>query len=487
MRRWILLTILVVPCFWAVHKLVIQYRDYEWSSTYQRASAELQAHHFSEAENLILGILPDTQHRWPHSSRLADTLKLLGNAYLADHKFSEAIAYHTKAIEVYKSALPSNGIELARIETGLAILYRDQDRSAEAERYFSESLTTFDENPNYTGVEIAWDLHNMGVIRAFRGELREAEPILQRCIGVYEAVGTRAAQADLAEAHFHFADVLRKEGKNDQAEMEFKKSLELQQSTRGPNAPQVAYVLNGLALVYQDEGKNTAARQLLQRAMEVERSSSAPREPDGITLNNLGLAAEGAGNYSEAETLFRKAITIVERDKGPEAPTLAAPLDNLGCLYRDHEQFDLNAAEALLQRALSIREKALGSDHPDTAITLSNLSLTYFYQQKPDLAEQFAERALPIQQRTYGPDSLEVSTALNRLGLAQRDQRKFKEAEKSLREALSIREKKLGTDHEWVAISLGNLASVYLAEGKDDVAKPLLLRAQAIRGSHPNS
>jgi hypothetical protein len=115
------------------------------------------------------------------------------------------------------------------------------------------------------------------------------------------------------------------------------------------------------------------------------------------------------------------------------------------------------------------------------------VSLLSFYPHKPQSAEQFAARALPTQEKTYGADSLEVSTTLNRLGLAQRDQRKFSEAERSLQQALSIREKKLTPNHEWIAISLDNLASVYLAEGKANLAKPLVLRAQGIRNTHPRS
>jgi tetratricopeptide (TPR) repeat protein len=494
MRRWILILLLIAAVIWGGWVLIQRHREQQWSNAWDQASAAVQTRRFSDAQNLLLGILPDTRRWWPHSSRLADTFKLLGTSYLQDRKFDDAMSYHREAIQTYENFLPPNAVEIARIETTLARLYRDQGQSAEAERYFSESLGKFERNPSYSGVEIAWDLHNLGAYRTSRGEFGQAEALLKRCIAAYEAAGQTAPKPDVADAHFHLAEVFRKESKNDQAETEFRKSLELEQAARGPNSPQVAYALNGLALVYQDEGrinndkaKNAEAKELLQRAKAIEQASTESRKADGVTLNNLGLTAVEAGKYSEAQALFRKAISEIEETQGPEALVLAAPLDNLGRLYRDQEQFDLNAAEPLLKRALSIREKALGPDHPDTAITLSNLSLLSFYQHKPQSAEQFAARALPTQEKTYGADSLEVSTTLNRLGLAQRDQRKFSEAERSLQQALSIREKKLTPNHEWIAISLDNLASVYLAEGKANLAKPLVLRAQGIRNTHPRS
>jgi uncharacterized protein HemY len=94
--------------------------------------------------------------------------------------------------------------------------------------------------------------------------------------------------------------------------------------------------------------KNAEAKELLQRAKAIEQASTGSREPDGVTLNNLGLTAVEAGKYSEAEALFKKAIAKIEETQGRETLVLAAPLDNLGRLYRDQEQFDLNAAEPLL-------------------------------------------------------------------------------------------------------------------------------------------
>jgi len=69
---------------------------------------------------------------------------------------------------------------------------------------------------------------------------------------------------------------------------------------------------------------------------------------------------------------------------------------------------------------------------------------------------------------------------------AGRDEGKVKEAENSLKRALTIREKQLPSQHSWIAVSLENLASVYLLQGKQDKAAPLIARARAIR-SHPSA
>jgi tetratricopeptide (TPR) repeat protein len=63
---------------------------------------------------------------------------------------------------------------------------------------------------------------------------------------------------------------------------------------------------------------------------------------------------------------------------GPDHPTTATSLNNLGFLYGHQGAYD--KAEPFHLRALAIREKALGADHPITATSLNNLGFLYGHQ-----------------------------------------------------------------------------------------------------------
>ena len=60
-------------------------------------------------------------------------------------------------------------------------------------------------------------------------------------------------------------------------------------------------------------------------------------------------------------------------DQAPEHPETATGLNHLALLL--HARGDYTAAEPLYRRALSIRESALDPEHPDTAASLNNLAV----------------------------------------------------------------------------------------------------------------
>jgi tetratricopeptide (TPR) repeat protein len=195
-------------------------------------------------------------------------------------------------------------------------------------------------------------------------------------------------------------------------------------------------------------------------------------------LNQIGIYLRLRAQYSEAESLFRRALAIHEAALGPEHPLTALGLNNLAVLLR--VQGKLAEAEPLHRRALEIREAALGPDHPDTATSLNNLALLLRMQGKLAEAEPLFRRALNVDEAAYGPEHPEVATDLDNLALLLQDQGKLAEAEPLHRRALEIREAALGPDHPETAESLNNQAVLLRAQGKAAQAEPLSRRALAI-------
>ena len=114
-----------------------------------------------------------------------------------------------------------------------------------------------------------------------------------------------------------------------EAEAFYQHSLHIMEQALGPDHPDVAYPLNGLANLYKEQGK-----------------------------------------YAEAEPLYQRALRIWEQALGPDHPQVAYPLNNLANLYTDQGKYA--EAEPLYQRALRIWEQALGPDHPRTREVVRN-------------------------------------------------------------------------------------------------------------------
>jgi len=90
-------------------------------------------------------------------------------------------------------------------------------------------------------------------------------------------------------------------------------------------------------------------------------------------------------------------VGITEKVLGPDHPTTASSLNNLGLLLR--AQGDLAGARLYYERALAIREKVLGPDHPDIAGSLNNLGALLRSQGDLADARPYFERALAIYQQ----------------------------------------------------------------------------------------
>ena len=90
---------------------------------------------------------------------------------------------------------------------------------------------------------------------------------------------------------------------------------------------------------------------------------------EGARLNQRALKLKEQGRYAEAEPLFKRALAIYEKSRGPDHPFVATSLNNLADLYWTQGRYA--EAEPLLKRALAIYEKTLGpkalSDKPERA------------------------------------------------------------------------------------------------------------------------
>ena len=100
--------------------------------------------------------------------------------------------------------------------------------------------------------------------------------------------------------------------------------------------------------------------------------------------------------YSDAEPLYKRALSIWEKRQGPTHPDVAYALNNLGVLY--YVQGRHEEAKPLYERALVIREQALGPEHPDVGQSLENLA--DLYQKMGDLEKviDYAARAKKIRE-----------------------------------------------------------------------------------------
>jgi tetratricopeptide (TPR) repeat protein/transcriptional regulator with XRE-family HTH domain len=279
------------------------------------------------------------------------------------------------------------------------------------------------------------------------------------------------------------ADYLRERAQYPEAEPLYQRALRLCQQILGPDCPEEARPLSGLALLSAEQGKHEQAEALYQQALFIREQSLGQEHPEvARLLNTLANLYLMQGKYGQAEPLYQRALFIQEQNLGSAHPEVARPLHNLALLYAKQGQYE--QAESLYQQALAIDEQAYGPQHPDVAYPLYNLAKLYAEQGKQDQAEPLYRRALSIWEQSLGSAHPQVAYPLAGLADLSREQGQYEQAEAFYQRSLRIREQTLGEAHPEVAGSLNGLATLYCEQGREQEAERLYRRAQAIGEQH---
>ncbi|CAB1118954.1 unnamed protein product [Ectocarpus sp. CCAP 1310/34] len=205
------------------------------------------------------------------------------------------------------------------------------------------------------------------------------------------------------------------------------------------------------------------------------------------------------GKFHEAESLYKRSLSIDEKVYGPDHPEVAADLNNMAVLMESQarrwgssDKFlgstsgKCVEAVPLHRQSLGIREKTLGPEHPDVAESLNNLAGVLRSQASVNPvfeilrnfqdAEPLYERSLAIDEKVYGPDHPEVATDLNNWA--------------ALYEVQAIREKTIGAEHLDLVDVIIRRARVCDNQAKHEEARRLYGRSLEISeknlgASHP--
>jgi tetratricopeptide (TPR) repeat protein len=221
---------------------------------------------------------------------------------------------------------------------------------------------------------------------------------------------------------------------------------------------------NDLALTVRDLGDYRTALTLFDQALVILQDALGPEAVEvGRTWNNLA-GVRDVLERPDAKDAFLRAIAIKEKTLGPEHPSLALSLLNLGSHFKGLDQFA--EAEPYLRRALAIQEKALGADHPETAFSRYELGGIVCHLRHFADGEAQLERARAALAKSLGADHFDVSRPLIALGSCRAARLGPAAALPFYEQALTIRAKNPGktsslADAQW------NVAQVLVRTGRD--------------------
>ncbi|HVU67342.1 MAG TPA: tetratricopeptide repeat protein [Ktedonobacteraceae bacterium] len=271
-----------------------------------------------------------------------------------------------------------------------------------------------------------------------------------------------------------------------EAEPLLNRGLAIWERTMGAAHPLVATLSLNLAVISAHLEHFTSSESLAQRAIMARTHALGINHPDVLlALNNLGRIYAHQQKDREARLCYEKAILLGERCKLENHPYYTMALYDLARLEIEQERFA--EAEPLLQRVCAEQARGEETEQLHLYQIWQDLAEVSLRLEKWEQARDYFLRLLPIYQQRLGEQHSLTQKILEHLAEACARQGRFEEAAVWLQRILKTREHTAQSDQSEVAACLHGLASIYLAQQQHNKAFPLLEHARRIYEHQPET
>jgi len=248
----------------------------------------------------------------------------------------------------------------------------------------------------------------------------------------------------------------------------------------------VSNVCSELGHLYMKMGRYAEAERLYREALRIREPVCADSHPEdiGAALSYLGRVCWALGDYEGAESYFRRGLELRRKGLGNSHPDVASSEGQLAAVYTLQGKYA--EAESLYRHVLEIREATIaketpGGAHPGIAMAFHNLAWVATMQGDYARAEPLYRKAIEVWRRAFGFEHPRSISTLCDLAYNQLKLGEMASAESIYVHALDVAENTLGSEHPEVADVLEQLTAVMRLEGRYDEAVELASRAVTIR------
>ncbi len=341
-----------------------------------------------------------------------------------------------------------------------------------------------------------------------------AGPLLERALET-RRLALGAEHPDTLRSLGHMGNLLKHQGKRDEAMACYREALDASRRVLGEDHPDTLGAIGNVGSLLMDMGKNDEAAPYCREALDRLRQLKGEDDPATLTaMNDMGLLLKSQGKLGEAATYYREVLEKRRRALGADHPNTITSLGNLGGLFVEQGKVDGSAAcfrevlerrrrllgevhpltlavmndlgdslsrqgkyveaEALMREALAAKRRLLGADHPSTLTTLNNLAVFLIQRGKAADAEPMCLESLEKNRRVSGPEHPNTLVATNVVGFLYLHLKQPAKAEPYVRQAVALSRRINGEQHPDTLIYTHNLGTMLLEQDKFGDAEPHL-------------
>ena len=454
---------------------------------------------YSEAESLGLRTLEIRQQELGDAHQdVAQSLNILASVYIKQERYSQAELLGLRSLEIRQQQLGNNHPAVAMSLCTLAQLYTAQKQYSEAELLGLRSLEISKQQLGNTHPETTYSLSTLADLYNLQDRYSEAEPLYLESLTILESSLGKAHPSTQRISENFIGLVIKAIGSCRITELSdhpvtqsmLARSPEFLQQYCDDNNLVVATCLNNLAVFYRQQGNYSQAEPLYRQALSILQQELGDSDPGIRTIfNNLVDFYYLQERYTEAEPLCRRSLEIFRQQLGDSHPDVAKKFNDLAFIINKQQRYD--EAELLFRQALEIHQQQLEDSHRHTnmMVTLDNLTTLYCVQGSYRNAELVYLQILTLLENSFGQEHPSFQTVCSNfilflveaLQLAKVTELSDHPVTQSmLVRSLEILQQQLGDKHPSMAASLNNLAEFYRVKGCYSQAEPLYIQALTI-------
>jgi tetratricopeptide (TPR) repeat protein len=274
----------------------------------QQAENFYKTRNYPEAEKAFQQALKEAEKLETGDKRVATTVYNLALCQQAQSNYAEAEKNMSKAVDMMTVAYGAEHQRVAQVYMDLADLYLEQAGQENKPELKAKAVENYKK-----GIDIFEKIYSQATGQEDDASKQDSGPGGK---GAKKSAANTTADtaADLSNALRLLADFHAQEENYEQAEPLYKRSLELEEFSTGPETKDMARHKAKLAEFYCVQAKYRAAEPLFKDALAIHEKMDPNSIDTANLLYNYGGLFYDQAMFGDAEVMFKRAIKIFSED-----------------------------------------------------------------------------------------------------------------------------------------------------------------------------
>ncbi len=390
---------------------------------------------------------------------LADRLLSTADSLANISKYTQAILYGKRALNLYQSSRPVNYDRISRTYRYLGYYARRNGNYPEGERYLKRAIQIAQDRLPEENPEIVKSLNGYGILLMAKGDYTASITYFNRALDICRQTNCPEIAIQLNNLGIAFENL----GNYSLAREYYTTALLNNKLNFGSLSLQASDNYLNLGTLSYKSGFPDKALAYFDTCLLIYNRILPFEHEDFATLyNNFGAVFSKKGDYKSSLHFLNKALRNYEFHLGYNHPAVANAYSNSGELFFERGDFD--KALIFFQKSWSIRNNILGELHHATSRTC--IDLGHVFLMKKDYTQSYFwfNKGLNNLKKNLKNPQWELVEALNGMGKYFESLGNYKDALVNFNQALHIIRKNPDATSSELAGSLARIGEIYLLQ-----------------------